>query len=586
MRFTPTDHVTFAPTSLVDLLEYQASIAPEKDVYVYLEDGEQQEVRLTYAELSRRARAIGTWLQSRAMPGERVLLLYPPGLDYIAAFFGCLYGGMVAVPAYPPRLNRPAPRIQIIVDDAQATMALTTTAIFTDIERRFEHAPDLQAVQWLNTDEIPTGIEWHFQDPGVAGHTLAFLQYTSGSTSMPKGVMVSHGNLLHNLLQIQHGFQLDSDTRALIWLPSYHDMGLIGGLLEPVYVGGTSIVMSPFAFLQRPVRWLQAISRYKTNVSGGPNFAYDLCLERVKPEQIAELDLSCWRVAFSGAEPVRMDTMHRFAEVFASCGFQKKAFYPCYGLAEATLFVSGGWGPAEPRSITVRRDALECDRVEEAVVGEEGSITLVNCGQAGPDQKIVIVNPQTLTHCTPDEIGEIWIKGPSVAGGYRNRPDETRQTFQAYLTDSGEGPFLRTGDLGFMREGELFVTGRLKDLIIIRGSNHYPQDIELTVERCHPALQPGSGAAFSIMENDLEQLVVVQEVTRQARNSDLEGVFRAVRNAVSEAHELQLYAIVLVRPLSIPKTSSGKIQRHACKAAFLDGSLEVVGEWRSRQPVL
>ena len=573
---------SFRPATLIELLRGRAQFQPNRLAYSFLLDGESDEVSITYAQLDRRARAIGAWLQSKEASGERVLLLYPPGLDYIAAFFGCLYAGATAVPAYPPRLNRPVPRIQAIVADAKPKMTLTTTAILSNIEKRFEHTPDLKALHWLNTDEIPPDLDLYWQFPGVTPDTLAFLQYTSGSTSQPKGVMLSHANLMHNLKVIRHGFQIGDQGRGVFWLPSYHDMGLIGGVLEPMYVAGPSQLMSPVSFLQRPFRWLQAITRFKGTISGAPNFAYDLCVEKITKDEIKTLDLSSWRLAFCGAEPVRPETLDRFAETFKSCGFRKQAFYPCYGLAEATLLVSGGEGSGEPVTFSLQRSALEQDRVVPALSErEQDALTMVSCGRTMLDQQIIIVHPDTLNPCEPDEIGEIWVSGPSIAQGYWNNPIDTKQAFQAFIQDTGEGPYLRTGDMGFLRNGELFITGRLKDLIIIHGRNHYPQDIELTVEKSHPALQPSGGAAFSVPIEDEERLVIVQELTRQHRKANVDQVAKAIRKAVAEDHDLQVYAILLVKPLSIPKTSSGKIKRHACKREFLENRLDVIGEWKA-----
>jgi 8-amino-7-oxononanoate synthase len=574
-------NLTGEANTLVKLLSRRALHQPDQRIYTFLVDGEKEEAHLTYRELDQQARRIGAWLQHLGAVGERALLLYPPGLEYIAAFFGCLYGGAIAVPAYPPRLNRPTPRLQAIVADAQATVALTTPAILSNIERRFEHAPELEALRWLVIDDIPAGVEVDWQEPTLTSESSAFLQYTSGSTSAPKGVMLSHSNLMHNLSLIYHGFDIDSESTGVFWLPTYHDMGLIGGILEPMYVSRPATLISPIAFLQHPARWLQAITRYKGTISGAPNFAYDLCVEKITPDQQTTLDLSSWKLAFCGAEPVRPETQDRFARTFEPFGFRREAFYPCYGLAEATLFVSGGLGPSrEPVVQTVQRAALEQNQVVKASPGDKDTQTFVGCGQALLDQKVVIVHPETLTRCQPDEVGEIWVSGPSIAQGYWNRAEETRQTFQAYLADTGEGPFLRTGDLGFLQDGELFVTGRLKDLIIIRGRNHYPQDIELTVEQSHPALRPGCGAAFSIEVVDEERLVLVQEIKRNyLRRLDIDEVMTAIHQAVAENHELQPYAVVLIKTGSIPKTSSGKIQRHACRAGFLAGDLKVVGQW-------
>jgi amino acid adenylation domain-containing protein/thioester reductase-like protein len=570
------------PDNLIDLLQWKAGEQPDRLIFRFIQDDDSDPVTITFSELDRRARAIGAWLESFGASGERALLLYPPGLDYIAAFCGCLYAGVTAVPAYPPRLNRPVPRIQSIVSDSQASFALTTSKILHNIEQRFEHAPMLAALHWLNTEQVSAGIEADWRHPNISPETLAFLQYTSGSTSQPKGVMLTHGNLMHNMKAIRHGFQIDSSGVAAFWLPSYHDMGLIGGILEPIYSSIPSTLMSPVSFLQRPFRWLDAISRYKATITGAPNFAYDLCVDRISPEQIETLDLSSLSLTFCGAEPIRPETLERFARTFAGCGFRKASFYPCFGMAESTLLVSGGDGPAEPRTLTVDRKSLERDHIIEVPLAHVDSLTMVNCGHSIIDQKIVIVNQNTMEKCDSDQVGEIWVSGPSVAQGYWGLEEETRKTFHAVVAGAGEGHFLRTGDLGFLHNGELFVTGRLKDLIIIHGSNHYPQDIELTVESAHIALQPGAGAAFSITEAGREQLVIVQEVTRQNRQPDVHEVVSAIRQAVAEKHDLQIFAIVLVKPMSIPKTSSGKIQRRACRNAFLENSLEIVGQWNAK----
>src|SRR6266540_2573879 len=568
-----------SPNTLVHRLRLRADQHPDKLAYRFIQDNDSEIITISYAELDRRARAIGAWLESFGAVGERALLLYPAGLDYIASFMGCLYAGVTAIPAYPPRLNRPVPRIQSIVDDSRASLALTTSAILSNIEQRFEHTPDLQALHWLNTEQVPAGLEADWRDPAITSDTLAFLQYTSGSTSQPKGVMLSHGNLMHNLEAIRRGFHVDSNVMGVFWLPSYHDMGLIGSILEPMYLGGSSTLMSPVSFLQRPVRWLDAITRYRGTTCGAPNFAYDLCVDKITSEQMETLELSSWTLAFCGAEPVRHETLERFAHTFERCGFRKSSFYPCFGMAESTLIVSGGDGPSEPRTFTIDRKSLERDLVVPASPDDAGSLTMVSCGQSIIDQKIVIADPTTLERCESNQVGEIWVSGPSVAQGYWGLEDETRKTFQAHLADTGEGPFLRTGDLGFLQNGELFITGRLKDLIIINGSNHYPQDIELTVESSHIALQAGAGAAFSVSDDGKEQLIIVQEVTRQNRKPNINEVASAIRQAVAEKHDLQVFAIVLVKPMSIPKTSSGKIQRRACKNAFLENTLEVIGQW-------
>ncbi len=572
----------FGPSNLVDLLRHRAAHQGQDRAFSYLVDGESEEIQWTYAELDRRARAIGAWLQLQGLVGERALLLYPAGLDFIAAFFGCLYAGVVAVPAYPPRRNRSLSRVQVIADDAEAKVALTTQDVHERVQPFLDQSPNLKALRWQATDQLEAGLERDWQHPDVYGDTLAFLQYTSGSTGTPKGVVLNHANLMHNSALIAYAFEHTRSGRGMFWLPSYHDMGLIGGILQPLYIGQWNVLISPVSFLQKPYRWLQAISRYKATISGGPNFAYDLCVSKITPEQKETLDLTNWSLAFNGAEPVREETIEAFVQAFAPCGFRREAFYPCYGMAEATLIVSGGFktAPAVIRSFDAQ--SLENNQVVDALPDEEGARALVGCGGTLLDQEILIVNPNTMTQCAPDEVGEVWVAGPSVAQGYWKRPDETAHTFHAHLSD-GRGPYLRTGDLGFMQDGELFITGRLKDLIIIRGLNHYPQDIEATVEKSHESLRSGAGAAFTVEVAGRERLGIVHELERgrQRELEALDEVYDAVRRTVSAEHELPVEAIVLIKAGSIPKTSSGKIQRHACRAGFLDGSLEIVGQWRA-----
>ncbi|MEJ2150129.1 MAG: fatty acyl-AMP ligase, partial [Chloroflexota bacterium] len=411
----PVVDADHSPATLVDLLRWRVNTSPEKLAYAFLEDGETETARVTYAELDRQARATAAWLQGLGAAGERALLLYPPGLDFIANYFGCLYAGVVAVPAYPPRLNRPVPRIQAIVEDSEAAFALTTTAILEDIEQRFEQAPELQALRWLNTEAPPSGIEETWQEPGIGPDTLAFLQYTSGSTSTPKGVQVSHGNLISNLAMIQFGMRIDPTGSGVFWLPSYHDMGLIGGILEPMYINGPSVVMPPAAFLQRPARWLQMISDYRGTITGAPNFAYDLCVDRVTEEQKETLDLSCLETVFTGAEPIRRETLERFAEAFEPCGFRRSAFYPCYGLAEGTLLVAGGHGAAEPRYLTVKRSGLRANRAVLTSEDDEDAQTLVSCGSSLLDERLAIVEPESHAELPDGQVGEIWVSGPNVA---------------------------------------------------------------------------------------------------------------------------------------------------------------------------
>ncbi|MGB3786995.1 MAG: AMP-binding protein, partial [Phormidesmis sp.] len=578
-------------TNFVDLLKFRATEHPERTAYIFLENGETEEARLTYAQLDSKAKEIASHLlESGAELGDRALLLYPSGLDFITAFFGCLYAGIIAVPAYPPRRNQSLDRLQAIAQDCTPTLALTTQKVLTDTQKTWDQDPLSSHLTWIPTDLLPDYTQ--YQHPPLAERSrshnpqtsLAFLQYTSGSTGTPKGVMVSHENMIHNSKIIYVSFESEPHHTGVSWLPFHHDMGLIGGVLQTVYGGGTVVLMSPVAFLQKPIRWLQTISKYKVFTSGGPNFAYELCAQTAKPEQIAALDLSRWSLAFTGAEPIRPETLERFSTTFAPSGFKSSAFYPCYGMAETTLIVTGGSRSTEPVVYNVNRDALERNQAIASSIPAE-SKPVVGCGRSWLEQEVKVVDPETSTPCENGSVGEIWVAGKSIAQGYWQRPEQTEQTFRARIA-GGEADFLRTGDLGFFHNEELFITGRLKDVVIIRGRNHYPQDIELTVEGAHEAMQISGCAAFSVEENSAEQLVVVAEVTRTylrrlSEDEQVENeIVLAIRRAVSEAHELQLYAIQLLKPGSLPKTSSGKVQRKQCSRQFLDDSLTVVGQWK------
>lgn len=583
--FTDTIDIGLKVSSFVDLLSHRAQSQPDQLAYTFLQDGETEAGSLTYLQLDERARAIATTLQNLNARGDRALLIYPPGLEFIAAFFSCLYAGVVAVPTYPPRRNQSLARMQAIAANAEAKFALTTTALLSEIENCFAQEPELNQLHWIATDALSSSSSTAWQRPNLNQDTLAFLQYTSGSTGTPKGVMVSHGNLLHNSALIHKSFADTPQSQGVSWLPPYHDMGLIGGVLQPLYVGAPMVLMSPLAFMQKPFRWLQAISRFKATTSGGPNFAYDLCIRKVTPEHRENLDLSSWEVAFTGAEPVRAETLNQFVELFSPCGFRQTAFHPCYGMAETTLMVSGSVKSVSPVLHTVSSTALEQNQIITTPEQKEGTRTLVGCGKSWLDLNVLIVDPQTLTLCPANQVGEIWVSGPSVAQGYWNREEQTQQAFHARLMDAEEctserPTFLRTGDLGFLLDGELFITGRIKDLMIIRGQNHYPQDIELTVENSHPALRPSCGAVFTIESGGEERLVIVQEVERSyLRKLNVKEVVRSICQAVTAQHALQVYATVLVKTGSIPKTSSGKIQRYACRSEFLAGKLNVVEDW-------
>ncbi len=562
-------------SNLVQLLAWRARHQGDRRAYTFLLDGETAETTLTYAELDCQARAVAVMLGRVGQVGERVVLLFPPGLEYIVGFFGCLYAGMIAVPAYLPRPNRPDLRLAALIGDSQARLILSIAPVVSEVQGWSAEIPEMKALRWLITDNMSSGQADEWQSPDISDSTLALLQYTSGSTTSPRGVKVDHGNLLHNSAYICRSFEHSDRSLGVIWLPPYHDMGLIGGVLQPLYVGFPVVLMAPVHFLQQPIRWLRAISRYRGTTSGGPNFSYDWCVRRIPPDRREGLDLRCWDLAFNGAEPIRAETMQRFAEAFAPCGFRYDAFYPCYGLAEATLMVAGGQKSETPCVRLFSVAALSHNHVAPSTdLG--GGVLLTSSGQALPGEQIVVVDPETSVSCASDRVGEIWVSGPGVAQGYWNQPAETERTFGARLADTGKGPFLRTGDLGFLYEGDLFITGRLKDLIIIRGRNYYPQDIERTAECSHVALQEESGVAFSVDEAGDEQLVVVQEVKREYLNANLDEIARAIQRAVAEEHELRIHAVVLCKPGRIPKTTSGKVQRYLCRARFLDRSLDML----------
>lgn len=549
--------------TLVEILRTRACSQTNARAYTFLQNGLQETESLTYGVLDRRARAIAALLQQRLQPGERALLLYSQDLDYITAFFGCLYAGVVAIPAYPPRPNQTLNRILSIAEDAKPALALTTSEVKSQMDARPVRDGAYPAAYTLVTDSIEGNvgeIADRWQDPGdsVKGNSIAYLQYTSGSTSTPKGVMVTHNNLLDNLRDMDLVWEHGPGTVLVTWLPFFHDMGLIYGVLEPLYKGFPCYFMPPFVFLKRPARWLQAISQFRATHSAAPNFAYDLCVQRIRPEEKALIDLSSWKVAVNGAEPVRKETLDRFADSFGAHGFRYDTFCPGYGLAEATLKVTAVGKGVSPSFCSL-----------------DGR-TLVGCGDSAGAARVAIVRPDCLALCGPGEVGEVWVSGESVTRGYWNRADETEATFGAHL-ETGEGPFLRTGDLGFLRDGELYIAGRLKDLIVIRGQNHYPQDIEKTSEQSHPGLKrPGCCAAFSVEVSNVERLVVVQGVERSGTRDELNEMAGSILQAISEEHELQAYKVVLVRSGDVPRTTSGKVQRRACRQAYLDETLPVL----------
>jgi acyl-CoA synthetase (AMP-forming)/AMP-acid ligase II len=565
--------------SLVEVLRSRALEQPNDTAYIFLPDRGAAPIRLTFAELYGRARGVALGLVERGQKGDRAALWFPPGLDFIVAFFGCLLAGIIAVPMMIPRRDGSRDASAAILSDCSARFVVARPDLLTAAR------PDL-------TERLPSAdAEWFFVDapfagsgqtdtalPDIESADIAFLQYTSGSTSAPKGVIVSHHNLLENLEMIRTAFGNTRYSTHLSWVPHYHDMGLILNILQSIYIGALCVLLAPVSFMQRPLGWLRAIHDYRAEIAGGPNFAFEHCLRRYRPEQMQGIDLSCWKLAYNGAEPVRADTIERFASTFAPYGFDPNSVHPAYGMAEATLLISSGKRGSGSVIRTVSRDALQRHKVVFPADGEDGYL-IVGCGRTLPGERLAIVDPESRQRLAACSIGEIWVAGPHVAQGYWGNPEATNSTFKAVISGDDTGCWLRTGDLGFLDDsGELFITGRIKELIIVRGVNHYPQDIENTVQDCHAALRRDCGAAFSMLDqNGEEQLVVVQEVERTHRQQiTIDEVIASIREAITRDHDIAPREIVLLRPSTLPKTTSGKIQRNLAKQMFAAGSLSVL----------
>jgi amino acid adenylation domain-containing protein len=541
--------------TLVDLLRSRAEEQATNLAYTFMVDGKVPGKSLTYAQLDQEAQAIAVLLQQYNAKGERALLLYPQGLEFLAAFFGCLYAGVIAIPAPPPeasRLKRTLPRLQAIAKDAMAKFTLTTESILNLVEQQRKQIPEFKAMHWLTTERVEVNLAAFWRQSKLTGSDLAYLQYTSGSTSTPKGVMMSHHNLISNSELIRELLKYTESQASTTWMPYFHDYGLVEGLIQPMFSNIPSYMMSPIAFMKRPFNWLNIISTYNVTHTQAPNFAYQYCIEKISDDNLDKLDLSSLIVMSNGAEPIHQLTVENFIDKFTKCGFRRPAFHSAYGLAEATLVVSA-------------------TSVAQPLKTKDG---VVSCGRVLKQTKLLIVNPESLTECKAEEIGEIWVANESVAQGYWQNNIATRETFQAYTADTNQGPFLRTGDLGFIYQDELFVTGRLKDLIIVHGANYYPQDIEWTVEQAVTEVRNNQTAAFALTVDDNETLVIVAEVESKSINTKM--VIRAIRNAIFDYYELNPYAVVLLKKGSILKTSSGKIQRQACKKAFLNHELEEI----------
>jgi acyl-CoA synthetase (AMP-forming)/AMP-acid ligase II len=564
-------------STLRDLVRDRANQRPRDLAYAFLSGNEIQN-QWNYADLQREVGRVGGRLNKFGAKGQRVLLVYPQGLDFLAAFLACLCWNVVAVPVPAPEawnLRRAMPRLRAIAQDANAAFVLTTRKIL-NLVSAIDSAWDSKVTPWIATDEVIDDPVSDLGDEPIPVSELAYLQYTSGSTSSPSGVMLSHQNLIHHL-NVLHAACGYGNGVTVSWMPHFHDYGLVQGLLQPLFSGDPCYFMSALSFLKRPIHWLGAIAKYGGTHSQGPNFAYDHCVRRILPAECVGLNLASWIAAGYGAEPINPRVLERFVERFEPFGFRKEAFAPAFGLAEATLVVSSTTLNSGPKVFDADAEALEIGRIVPARIGRAAR-KIVGCGEPLAGTKVAIVNPESLSKSPDDEIGEIWVSGPAVAAGYWNQPDKSRATFGAYLSDSGEGPWMRTGDLGFLSSGQLFVCGRLKDMIIIRGANFAPQDIEWVAQKCHPAVEHMDGAAFSSMIDGEERLVVLQEFNKKDRleNISLEEVAVRIREDIAQEFEIRVYGVALIKRGAILKTSSGKIQRRACRAALLNGSLETV----------
>jgi acyl-CoA synthetase (AMP-forming)/AMP-acid ligase II len=572
-------------SSFVDILRFRAVENASSIAFTYLNYGTEVEeiTEISYEQLDARARSVAARLQSWNLASKRVLLLYPHGIDFICAFFGCLYAGVLAVPVCPPGINRPLDYLESIIQNCQPTTLLTCGAIPLNLQQRLQQNPLVDSLRWIYSDADDYAHAHLWQDFQPQTDTQTHIQYTSGATGAVKGVILTHGNLIHNSEFIRQGFGNSAESTGISWLPYYHDMGLIGNILQPIFVGSKVVFMSPQHFIQKPIRWLRAISAFQGTTSGGPNFAYELCLRKISPEERQTLALQSWEVAYSGAEVVHYETIKRFQDFFAPCGFRPESFFPCYGMAEATLMITGGSRQVNPRVFSVDSAALTEGYINPATLDKEHR-TLVSCGWTFPGQKVVIVDPETRTPCPANKIGEIWVSGPSVGQGYFNLPESTVNNFLARLANSDDGFFLRTGDLGFRHDGELYIVDRLKDIIVICDRNYYPQDIEWTVKNSHPLLQcsaPAATAAFSTEIEGEEKLIILQEIERSSlRSLKVYEVLNAITTAVGKHHKLVPHSVLLVNPGSLPRTSSGKIQRRLCCRYYLNGTLKNVGEAR------
>ncbi|RJP49482.1 MAG: fatty acyl-AMP ligase [Anaerolineaceae bacterium] len=571
----------------VEVLQRRAQETPNRLSHMLLGATDAESHSLTYSQLDAEVKKMAAYLQSVAEPGQRALLVYPTSLEFVVAMFACMYAGIIPIPTNPPGMNRSAQRLEAIARDARARLVLTTPEYQHAFLAEAAQFPDFAALTWVTREAVEAGSGHSLQIPVITPQSTAFMQYTSGSTNIPKGVVISYRNFSHNMHALHEtrirGNEYADDSVILTWTPLFHDMGLLIGTFLTPMDGTPSILMPTIQFMQNPLNWLKAIQKFKATASGGPNFAYDLCVNKIPLEKCEGLDLSTWKIAYNSAEPVRAETQARFAEKFAPFGFRPEVQAPCYGMAETTLVISYYTGEKKTITQRFRRADFEEGRLVPSDSDEQKeSVEAVSSGVPLVDYQIAIVHPKNRKRCAPNEVGEVWISGDSVGEGYWNRPEDTKHTFGAHIAETHEGPYLRTGDLGFMHDGHLYITGRLKDLLIVRGRNYYPQDVEMTVERTHPALRAGGGAAFSVTEDNVEQLVVVHETQRREMDGvDWNEVIKTIRTNVAREHGIRAHAVILIRRATIAKTSSGKIQRSEMKRQYLANELQIVAEWRA-----
>ncbi len=562
------------------LLMHYAEIYADKNTVIVIDEGGNESAKITYRSLIEKTLFYSNKLKQNLSRGERCLIMTSPGIEFVIAYLACLFSGIIAVPVNLPKRNKANIRFWSVFKDSDPSCIITDHTAIELLVKYFNDNTEITKTKHIVVDLNPKEpVSLDFKSD-IHPHEIAHLQYTSGSTGKPKGVMVSHGNLMKNSEEVRKSFNHNPGLVVPTWLPHFHDMGLVGNMLQPIYLGGTCIIINPKDFLKNPVIWLKAISRYKAPSTGCPNFALDYCIEKINEEQKKEIDLSSLKVLYCGSEPIRKKTLDNFLKSFRDCGITEKVFLPCYGLAESTLFVTGINAKENPRYLRIDKNELEKSGIANITGNGNESIDLVSCGHTWGNNKIVIVDPDTKLRVPDDVVGEIMIKGSSVCHGYWKDAKETDEIFFVYINRNKEGPYLRSGDLGFIHRGNLYITGRIRDLIIIRGANHYPQHIEETVFKSHDALQQNACAAFSTDIDNEEKLVIVQEIKRPyIKDLNEDEIFEAIRKAISEEHEISAYAIEIISPASIPRTTSGKIKRYECKTAWLNGELKTITSW-------